>query len=112
MAFGGVEGAAQLGNRAMVVSRSIHKNIPSPKVTRAFSPLLESSSIRSWAAGEVTLRTVPRGQLLLPHRKPFTPQLISKLTNYSTSLAGKHPFPFTGCLEGYGQHKTASNAEI
>ena len=30
--------------------------------------------------------------LLLPHRKPFTPQHISKLTNYSISLAGKHAF--------------------
>lgn len=86
------------------------KTFPPQKVTRAFSPLLESSSIRSWAAGEVTLRAVPWGQLLLlPHRKPFTPQLINKLTNYSINLAGKHPFPFTGCLEGQGQDKTASN---
>lgn len=39
------------------------------------------------------LRAVPAGQLLLlPHRKPFTPQRISKLTNYSISLAGKHAF--------------------
>lgn len=39
------------------------------------------------------LRSVPAGQLLLlPHRKLFTPQHISKLTNYSISLAGKHAF--------------------
>lgn len=38
-------------------------------------------------------RAVPAGQLLLlPHHKLFTPQHISKLTNYGISFAGKRAF--------------------
>lgn len=43
-----------------------------------------------WTPPPCCPRAVPAGQLLLlPHRKPFTPQRISKLTNYAISLAGK-----------------------
>lgn len=92
--FGGVEGAAQLCKQATVVSCSIHKNIPTLKVSRACFPVLEGSSTGSW---EVTallygpppllptrqgLRAVPAVQLLLLHHpEPFTPQCISKVTN-------------------------------
>lgn len=81
------------------------KTFPLQKASRASSPLLESSSIRSWGGDgpsvwspplptRQALRAVPAGQLLLlPPRKPFTPQHISKLTNYNVSLAGKHAFP-------------------